>query len=57
MVLEVKNSVPLDFYKIHPQNECIELLIYCLYMYIMRLHLREVMLRALTDRKAWQILN
>ena len=54
MILEVKTSVPIDFYKIRP-HECIELLIYCLY--VMKLHQREAILGSLTDRRTWQVLN
>lgn len=54
MMLDIKTSIPLDFYKV-PASKCIELLIYSLY--IMQIYSRQVLLRVLTDGKAWQILK
>ena len=54
MIIEVKTTVPIEFYKVKA-DECIEMLMYC--FYIMRLYKREVVLGSLTDGKVWHTLK
>lgn len=54
MIIEVKTVVAIEF-DIIKAHECIEMLIYCLY--ILRLSKTHVVLGCLTDGKAWHVLK